>query len=425
MPMHDLSLVTTTLVRLLERYVPMSPVWGGAPPVGLVVTGDPPDLVKQLAGDHVLAVYLFHVEEDPGRKNDFVPVSSGQGPPVRFQSLGLNLYFLLAAYGGSQPNLGAYRREQRLIGIAMKALHDHAIIDRSTVIPNPAFAGDEEAFPAELRDQEDRLRITAQPVALDQASQMWQAANVPRRLATVYQVGVVLLEAEPALTPPPALHRALDVAPGTLPTIASTASTVVFVDAAGASHPIEVSPALVEVGETFTIRGTGLGAAELRISAADGRWDPPSADATSWIAARRDDRIDAVVRPVVGRDLVPGSYAISAVVGRAEAIGSIAITAAIAGVSPATVAPGGAFRVSGGPFSGPAIRTAELFIGPIALRAVVGAPAAGQFRVMDAATIDAVAPSDRPEVLQPGRVLPVRVFVNAIPSKPGPRLTVA
>jgi hypothetical protein len=136
MPLLDLSLVSTALIRLLERYVPMSPVWGGAPPAGLTITGDAPDLVKQSPGEHTLLLYMFHVEEDAARRN--TPAPARPNAHVRFQPMGLQLYYLLAAYGGTTPNTLAFQREQRLLGIAMKGFHDHPILTRRTAVPNPS-----------------------------------------------------------------------------------------------------------------------------------------------------------------------------------------------------------------------------------------------------------------------------------------------
>ena len=67
----------------------------------------------------------------------------------------------------------------------------------------------------------------------------------------------------------------------------------------------------------------------------------------------------------------------------------------------------------------------SLAFGPVTLRATTASPAPGEHRVVDATAIEAVVPTARPDVFSPGRQLPVRVMVNGIPSKPGPRLAVA
>ena len=53
MAMIDMSLVTSTLVRLLDEHVPNSSAWN--PAIVLNVTPDPPD---KLTGDNTLGLYL-------------------------------------------------------------------------------------------------------------------------------------------------------------------------------------------------------------------------------------------------------------------------------------------------------------------------------------------------------------------------------
>lgn len=134
------------------------PCGNGTPPAILTVTGDAPDLFSRLDQDYALSVYLYHAEEVAHRKN--LPAPSGNTPPVRFREMGLNLHYLLAARGGSQADTRAYEREQRLMGIALKAFHDFPILDANTQIgtgPDPLV------FPAALRSEPDELRLVLRP----------------------------------------------------------------------------------------------------------------------------------------------------------------------------------------------------------------------------------------------------------------------
>ena len=80
MAMIDMSLVTSTLVRLLDEHVSNSPAWN--PAIVLNVTPDPPD---KLTGDNTLGLYLYRVTEEAQYKNLPPPahhsVPTPQTPP--------------------------------------------------------------------------------------------------------------------------------------------------------------------------------------------------------------------------------------------------------------------------------------------------------------------------------------------------------
>ncbi len=165
MPLLDLSLVTTTLLRLLKARV--DPLWAelfppsrpAPPPPAITYSGVSSD---KLTADQALGMFLYSASEDPHFKNQ-PPVYQDQ-PPVRFTPMGLQLQYQLVAHaadlGGTPDSANsAILRSQRLFGLALKTFHDFPSLDRNTQI------GGTLVFPPALQGTENVIRITLRNIA--------------------------------------------------------------------------------------------------------------------------------------------------------------------------------------------------------------------------------------------------------------------
>ena len=118
------------------------------------------------------------------------PGETGQPP------LALNLYYLLTAYGQNDDDTFGHR----LLGRAMNILHDHPLLGATEI--QAALAGND------LYEQIERVRITPQPLSLDELSKLWAAFQTQYRISAAYQVAVVLIESiRSAKAPLPVLTR--------------------------------------------------------------------------------------------------------------------------------------------------------------------------------------------------------------------------
>src|SRR5206468_137908 len=121
MALLDLSLVTKTLVEVVKRAINASP----AKPGGVInITGLPPDRLGDL--DNAVGIYLYHCVEEAAIKNAYWRGRPQQ--PIRFSPIGLNLHYIVSAHSKNELSEGPYR-EQLLMGLTTKALHDYPIID--------------------------------------------------------------------------------------------------------------------------------------------------------------------------------------------------------------------------------------------------------------------------------------------------------
>jgi len=146
------------------------------------VTTKPPSLAR---GDEVgsqLNIFLYSTQIDPAFSNFPLPGTgrSGENSPP---PLALVLNYLITAYGAADDDISG----QQVMGRAMSTLHDHPLLsqaDISGIVPDSG-----------LQDQIERVRITPQPISLDDMFKLWSSFQSAKyRLSTVYQASVVLID---------------------------------------------------------------------------------------------------------------------------------------------------------------------------------------------------------------------------------------
>src|SRR5271170_4244172 len=119
MALVDISEVTSAVMTLITNAFTATS-WG----VGIAtptVLPEPPNKLVQ----NGVAFYLYHAQENAAFKN--LPPPGADKPPLPFTSLALNLFYQLTAHFHRTDGTGALD-EQKMMGIAMKTLHDNAFI---------------------------------------------------------------------------------------------------------------------------------------------------------------------------------------------------------------------------------------------------------------------------------------------------------
>ena len=155
-----------------------------------------------LGGEAWLNLFLYQTQISPAWRNNGatrqVANSAGETWTVNQAPLGLNLYYLLTAH---EKNEGATpATAHRLLGRGMLRLHDHPLLGREE-IRNVIHE-------SELQNQVERIRITPQPLSLDEISKLWMVFQTGYRISAAYEVSVVLIEsALPARSAAPVLSR--------------------------------------------------------------------------------------------------------------------------------------------------------------------------------------------------------------------------
>jgi hypothetical protein len=139
-------------------------------------------------GNRRVNLFLYQVRENTALRNLDWQVKQGQPDRLVAPPLSLNLFYLLTAYAPNDAQTGN-ADAHAILGEAMRVLHDHAIV------PDEHLAGD-------LAAAREQVKITSNPVDLEELSTVWTTFTQPFRLSVLYEVSVVQLDASPAAERP-------------------------------------------------------------------------------------------------------------------------------------------------------------------------------------------------------------------------------
>lgn len=230
---------TTATLRLL--------LLGGIPArddaiTQLDVTTIPPDRIDPTVDTPRLNLFLYQaVQNGAWRNRDAAHARPGE---LQLSPLGLNLHYLLTAYGQVDRDDGGL--SHRVLGAAMSVLHDHPVFGPNELV---AALPNHQALP-----QVERLRVSPLVTSIDEMSKLWTIFQTNYRLSAAYEVAVVLIESDRRTSNPlPVLRRGDD-----------DGGPVVLVGQLGtlirALAPS--NRAAVRLGEVLTIEGRNIGAGQ-------------------------------------------------------------------------------------------------------------------------------------------------------------------
>jgi hypothetical protein len=164
---------------------------------GTEVTVRSLDRARVTTTGNQLNLFLYQVAPHAGWSNlpSVRPWEAGQTP------LALTLHYLITAYGNDDETAGTYRH--RILGVAMGCLHDITILGKREFdrVKGTLGGGD-------IGDLIEPIRITLQPLSIDEMSKLWTTFQTNYRVSAAYQVTVALIEStRSAGAPLPVLKR--------------------------------------------------------------------------------------------------------------------------------------------------------------------------------------------------------------------------
>lgn len=240
--------------------------------------------------DPRINLFLYRVSESAALKNQEIPgreAGGGYGRPP----LSLELHYLLTAYGSTSTideeiadeTLGHF-----LLGSAMRVLHDTPVVGDGLVTTRLPPLG-QPILHASLASEFERVKLTLDPLSLEDITKVWTALTRPYRLSAAYRVSVVQIESQrarrfprPVGEPPPAGPRLYPV-PLRRPQIREI-NTRRPGDPPGLLRPLPQA----RLGDTLVLLGQSLAAPTLRLIL-------EGFDASSSVLLARADRVDALV----------------------------------------------------------------------------------------------------------------------------------
>jgi hypothetical protein len=170
--------------------------------------------------DPRLNLFLYRVTKNGELANQEIPGHGANGAAYGHPPLSLNLHYLLTAYGtstqGANPPLADDSVAHYLLGSAMRVLNDYAIVTDALEDTNG-----NQILDASLQNAYERVKLTLEPMTLEDVAKVWTALNRPYRLSAAYEVSVVQIESKrrqghpkPVGAPPPAGPRVATSAAG-------------------------------------------------------------------------------------------------------------------------------------------------------------------------------------------------------------------
>lgn len=230
------------------------------------------------AGDNVssrLNLFLYNISRNTGYTGNGLPARDANGERTTNPVLGLDLCYLLSAYG-----VNDYHNEI-LLGGAIQVLHETPALGRQAIrdaldpVTHPQLPA--ELQDAGLADQFEYLKISPIPMSTEETSRVWASINSNYRPSVAYMVSVVLMQGErQTRSSMPVTRRLIRVVPFRELRIDRVIS------AAGPNAPIDVS-------STLRILGRNLAAPDIAV------W-VNSIDVTAGIVSRAAEEIRVDLR---------------------------------------------------------------------------------------------------------------------------------
>lgn len=160
-----------------------------------------------------------------------------------FPALGLNLYYLLTAFGRDNDTQRPFSHQ--LMGRAMSVLNDHPLLGAEEI---------KAALNNDLWTQVERVRCTLQPYSVDEIGKLWTGFQTQYRLSVAYEAAVVLIDStRAAKTPFPVLTRGPD--DSGIPAQGSLQTSFPRLDELSAPG----GQVTVKLGDRVTLSGANLG----------------------------------------------------------------------------------------------------------------------------------------------------------------------
>lgn len=267
--------VSNTLKDLLADRLDTPPGVVGPVPVTVGAPPEEPDVVK----GPLVNLFLYRVCENAALQNGEL-AGHGERGAYGHPPLALDLHYLVTTYGQTQ-NAGGPKLEDEivahwLLGSAMRILHDFAIIT-----PQLPTSGGGQVLDPVLVDGPERVKLSLQPISLEDLSKVWTALSRPFRVSAAYEVTVVQIEAKlrdkssQPVGEGPAGGPFVRAVTGFTPTITG-------VHAAGRAD------AMVRAGDTLVLEGDGLLGEETEV-------DIAGIAGVGQVTSTRTDRATVVV----------------------------------------------------------------------------------------------------------------------------------
>ncbi len=228
---------------------------------GAVATMVRPDAPANTLPNPGVNAYLYQVGHNAAWRNADIPTRQADGRLMQRPCVAIDLHYLLTFHG----NDGALE-PQRVLGSAVRALHDQPLLTRSMIrsVINAAVLQDPQHFlaPADLDSEVELVKFTPLLLSLEELSKLWSVFfQTTYMLSIAYQGTVVLIES--VRTP----QRALPVRKRALHVLQFRQPRIVQIRAALGLHlPITAGDTVQILGEELRGESTEVRIDDLTVA---------------------------------------------------------------------------------------------------------------------------------------------------------------
>jgi hypothetical protein len=154
------------------------------------VTLLPPDESPSDGREERVNLFLYRVGEHEQLKNQRPPGDRARSSGV---PLSLTLHYLLTAHSNKKPP-----KAQWWLADAMRVFHDYSIIteDLAQKRASSSSNGQPSILAPQLDSEHEQIKISLDPLSVDQMTEIWTVFTVPYRLSAAYSVSVVQIESQ-------------------------------------------------------------------------------------------------------------------------------------------------------------------------------------------------------------------------------------
>jgi Pvc16 N-terminal domain len=246
----SIAMVTSALYYLLSKK-------------GITVSVKSPDLMAD--ADKLVNLFLYQVTPNLGYRNMDLPARGSSGNMVTKQQLGLDLHYLITAYGEKdRDELAAHS----LLGEVARLLHERPLLTRDFLLeiiteankPTPHNLP-ENVIPniktSDLDEQLELVKLTIENLSLEDMTKLWSSffKTGSYRISISYKATVVLIDGE---------HDAFVATP--------VRERNIYAIAPKPPQVAHVAPQVLEYGTAaMTILGKNLKADNVRIDFGEGK----------------------------------------------------------------------------------------------------------------------------------------------------------
>jgi hypothetical protein len=161
------------------------------------ITALAPDLIDTGAQEQAqLNLFMYYASLNAAYRNAGLPSSDNRGQRLSNPPLGLNLHYLISAYGNKDFDA------EILLAWAMQVFHENPVLAQSD-IQSLLTAISQSGQPSPevqllvgttLASQVESIKITPEALSNEEISRLWMAFQTHYRPTTSYQVSVVLIQ---------------------------------------------------------------------------------------------------------------------------------------------------------------------------------------------------------------------------------------